>query len=312
MNAVTAEAVGFSYPNGRRALEVLSFEIATGELFGFLGPNGGGKSTLFHLLATRFKPTAGQLTVLGHDVAKEPAAVRRGLGVVFQSPSLDLELTVAENLRHQGHLYGLLGRDLATRIEEGLARFGLTDRRDERAKSLSGGLRRRAEIAKSLLHRPQVLLLDEPSTGLDPGARHELRRTLRELSADGAMTVLLTTHFIDEAEDCHRLALLDQGRLVALGRPRDLVGEIGGDVVSLTSADAPGLADELTGRFPGIVPTLDGSVLRFEHASAHELVPRLAEAFPGRIDALTVARPSLEDVFRERTGRRLSAPEARP
>lgn len=310
MEAVAALGLGFTYPAGRRALDDVTFAIEAGELFGFLGPNGGGKSTLFHLLATRFRPTAGRVTLLGHDLAREPAAVRRELGVVFQSPSLDLELTVAENLRHQGHLYGLAGRELRRRIDEGMARFELGDRRDERAKTLSGGLRRRVEIAKSLLHRPRVLLLDEPSTGLDPGARHDLRRTLRELSADGGVTVLVTTHFIDEAEDCHRIALLDRGRLVALGSPRELVGEIGGDVVSLATADAARLAADLALRFPGVEPAIDGTTVRFEHARAHELVPRLAEAFPGRIDALTVARPSLEDVFLHRTGRRLYDPEA--
>jgi ABC-2 type transport system ATP-binding protein len=309
VDAVCAIGLGFTFPGGRRALDEVSFTIAAGELFGFLGPNGGGKSTLFHLLATRFRPSAGRVTVGGHDLAAAPAAVRRELGVVFQSPSLDLELTVAENLRHQGHLYGLAGRELARRIDEGLDRFDLTARRDERAKTLSGGLRRRAELAKALLHRPRVLLLDEPSTGLDPGARHDLRRHLRELSASG-VTVLLTTHFIDEAEDCHRVGLLDSGRLVALGRPEALVAEIGGDVISLTSSDPTALAEHLTTHFPDITPTVSGTTLRFEHARAHELVPRLAEAFPGRIQTLTVARPTLEDVFLHETGRRLNGPEA--
>lgn len=307
MDAVGASNLGFTYPRGRRALDAVSFTVAPGELFGFLGPNGGGKSTLFHVLATRFRPTDGQVTVYGHDLA----TARRELGVVFQSPSLDLELSVGENLRHQGHLYGLSGRELTRRIDEGLERFELSARRRERTKTLSGGLRRRVELAKALLHRPRVLLLDEPSTGLDPGARHELRRTLRELS-DGGVTVLLTTHFIDEAEDCHRVALLDGGRLVALGRPAELVGQIGGDVISLTSSDATVLAADLTAQFPGITPTVTGATVRFEQERAHEWVPRLAAAFPGRIQSLTVARPSLEDVFLHRTGRRLYGAEAEP
>jgi ABC-2 type transport system ATP-binding protein len=309
VDAVCAIGLGFTYPGGRRALDDVSFTIGAGELFGFLGPNGGGKSTLFHVLATRFRPSAGRVTVCGHDLAAAPAAVRRELGVVFQSPSLDLELTVGENLRHQGHLYGLAGRELARRIDDGLDRFDLATRRDERAKTLSGGLRRRVELAKALLHRPRVLLLDEPSTGLDPGARHDLRRHLRELSAAG-VTVLLTTHFIDEAEDCQRIALLDSGRLVALGRPSELVAKIGGDVVSLTTAEPEPLAAELAACFPEVLPQVTGTTVRFEHARAHELVPRLAEAFPGRIQTLTVARPTLEDVFLHETGRRLYGSEA--
>ncbi len=250
--AVDVRDLTFAYP-GRTALDGVTFAVEAGTLFGFLGPNGGGKTTLFRILATLLPAAAGTVTIFGHRLPAEAAAVRRRLGVVFQSPSLDLQLTVAENLTHQGHLYGLSGRELAGRIDDALERLGLADRRRERGASLSGGLRRRAEIAKALLHRPDLLLLDEPSTGLDPGARRELWGTLGELRSSG-MTVLLTTHYIEEAGRADRLLLLDRGRIVTGGSPRELEEEIGGDVVSLVprggEAEAEVLAREARRSLP--------------------------------------------------------------
>ena len=298
--AVEAQGVDYSY-RAHKALDGLSFQVAPGEIYGFLGPNGGGKTTLFRILATLARPQAGTVRVFGMQA---PAAVRRLLGVVFQNPSLDVHLTVRENLLHQGHLYGLSGRDLSQRIDLALERFGLAERRDQKALELSGGLRRRVEIAKSLLHRPRLLLLDEPSTGLDPGARRDLWSTLEGLRQEG-VTVLLTTHFMEEGDRCDRLALLDRGILVAEGSPAHLKQEIGGDVVTLTGPDPEALSTAIQERFPDLAPEVRDGAVRLERDRGHELVARLIEALPGRVDAVTVARPTLEDVFLHRTGRRL-------
>jgi ABC-2 type transport system ATP-binding protein len=309
--AVEVRDLEFSYHSrrggARRALAGIGFRVAPGEVFGCLGPNGGGKSTLFRILATLARPERGEVRIFGADPARQVREVRRLLGVVFQNPGLDLHLTAGENLLHQGHLYGLRGRDLARRIDEALARFGLADRRDDRARTLSGGMRRRVEIAKALLHGPRLLLLDEPSTGLDPGARRDLWDTLESLRA-GGVTVLLTTHSMEEGDRCDRLALLDRGSLVAEGTPAALKEEVGGDVVTLTGRDPEALARDLASRFPDLAPVLravDDGAVQITRERAHELVARLVEALPGRVDSVTVARPSLEDVFLRRTGHRL-------
>lgn len=308
--AVEARGVEYAYrgrKGAHRALAGLSFQVAPGEIYGFLGPNGGGKTTLFRILATLARPQGGEVRIFG---MQDPSAVRRLLGVVFQNPSLDVHLTVRENLLHQGHLYGLRGGDLSRRIDLALERFGLAERRDQKALELSGGLRRRVEIAKALLHQPRLLLLDEPSTGLDPGARRDLWSTLEELRRDG-VTVLLTTHFMEEGDRCDRLALIDRGTLVAEGSPAVLKQEIGGDVVTLTGPDPDGLVRDLGSRFPDLAPEVRDGAVRLERDRGHELVARLIEALPGRVDAVTVARPTLEDVFLHRTGRRLyGGPEA--
>ncbi|HEV2853064.1 MAG TPA: ATP-binding cassette domain-containing protein [Thermoanaerobaculia bacterium] len=292
----------------RPALAGVDFTVQPGEIFGFLGPNGGGKTTLFRILATLTRPDEGSLRVFGADLGTQAAEVRRRLGVVFQNPSLDLQLTVRENLVHQGHLYGLSGKDLDGRIASALSRFGLAERAGQKTLELSGGLRRRVEIAKSLLHNPRLLLLDEPSTGLDPGARRDLWETLEGLRAEG-VTVLLTTHFMEEGDRCDRLVLLDRGTIVAEGSPAVLKEEIGGDVITLSGPDAEALARDLAARFPDLDPVLREGAVVLNRERGHELVARLVEALPGRIDSVTVARPSLEDVFLRRTGHRLYGEE---
>ncbi len=295
-----ARDVGFAYGT-RRALAGIDFEVPSASIFGFLGPNGGGKTTLFRILSTLTEPQSGEIRVFDVDLSTEAALVRLQIGVVFQSPSLDPQLTVIENLRHQGYLYGLRGRELRRLADDLLGRFRLEDRRGDRVGTLSGGLMRRVEIAKSLLHRPRLLLLDEPSTGLDPRARRDLWNVLEELRSDAGVTVLLTTHFIEEGDRCDRLVLLDEGRIVASGQPDALKGEIGGDVVALSSSDPGRLAELLENRF-GVEVTVHEEVVRFEHARAHELVGELAAVSDSSIQALTISKPTLEDVFLRRTG----------
>ncbi len=302
MSTYQVEAKGLTHRYGERlALAEVTFTIGAAEIFGFLGPNGGGKTTLFRLLATLIPPGGGEATVLGFDLASQPDAIRRLIGVVFQSPSLDGKLTVTENLLHQGHLYGLHGRELETRRRDMLERLGLAERSRDRAEILSGGLRRRVEIAKGLLHRPRLLLLDEPSTGLDPGARRDLWDLLQELRERDGVTILLTTHLMEEAERCDRVGILDRGRLVALGTPAGLCQEIGGDMITVVARDPESLRTEIERLFGGHPTVLNGTI-RLERPRAHEFIPRLMEAWPGRIDSVTVGRPTHEDVFIQRTG----------
>ncbi|MCH7720489.1 MAG: ABC transporter ATP-binding protein [Planctomycetes bacterium] len=288
----------------RLALNNLDLTVAPGQIFALLGPNGGGKTTLFRILATLLRPTDGQARVMGLDVRQSPHDVRRRIGVMFQSPSVDKKLTVSENLRHHGHLYGLSGRALSDRTGEVLATIGLVDRAGERVEKLSGGLMRRVEIAKSLMHRPQVLLLDEPSVGLDPHARLALRNQLEDLRQTWGVTCLLTTHLMDEAETCDMVGIIDEGVLVACGTPSDLRSSIEGDVVTVTSNKAPALRDDIRSRF-GADAQLLGDTLRIEHKRGHELATQLADAFGDALLTVTVGRPTLNDVFVKRTGHHL-------
>jgi ABC-2 type transport system ATP-binding protein len=291
----------------RTALDGISLTVLPGELFGVLGPNGGGKTTLFRILSTLLRPSGGQARVFGLPLLGRSDAVRQRLGVVFQHPSLDPQLTVMENLIHQGHLYGLSGSDLRRRSREMLKELGVADRARERVRHLSGGLQRRVELAKGLLHRPELLLLDEPSTGLDPGARRDFSALLRRLSEREKITIALTTHFMEEAERCDRVAILDGGRLEALGTPDELKAHIPGDVVVVEAKDPASLAEKIRSRF-GIEPTrVDGS-LRFERPRGHEFVREIAETFPEEVRSASFTRPTLEDVFVHFTGHRFWDP----
>ncbi len=289
--------------DGRTALDGVSFDVRPAELFGLLGPNGSGKTTLFRILSTLMIPFGGRAVLLGFDAVKEPDQLRRHIGVVFQAQSIDLKLTAAENLRHQGHLYGLRGPALKSRIHEMLARVGLAERANDRAETFSGGMQRRLELAKGLLHHPSLLLLDEPTTGLDPGARRDLWQYLRILRDDENVTVVVTTHLMEEAERCDRLAILNEGKLVALGTPAELKHEIGGDVILLDTQDAESLAQRIRLRFKADTQVLAGQV-RLEREQGHRFVTDVVEAFPGDIQAVSVSKPTLEDVFIHRTGHR--------
>lgn len=285
----------------RVALNGVSFDVRGAELFGLLGPNGSGKTTLFRILSTLMVPVGGQAVILGHDAAKDPSQLRREIGVVFQSQSIDLKLTAAENLWHQGHLYGLHGGVLSSRIKDILRRVGLLDRARDKAETFSGGMQRRLELAKGLLHGPSVLLLDEPTTGLDPGARRDVWQYLRILRDEERVTVLVTTHLMEEAERCDRLAILNEGKLVALGTPAELKQEIGGDVIVLDGANPQSLAGRIRSRF-NVDARVIGEQVRIEKDNGHRFVTDIVEAFPGEIEAVSIAKPSLEDVFIRRTG----------
>ncbi|MFQ5718877.1 MAG: ATP-binding cassette domain-containing protein [Acidobacteriota bacterium] len=290
----------------RTALDALCLDINAGELFGFLGPNGSGKSTLFRILATLLPPSSGSASIWGLDVVSDAEAIRHRLGVVFQSPALDDMLTVRENLMHQGHLYGRHGQTLRRRVQDLMERFHVADRRDDRVGTLSGGLQRRVDLARGILHEPDVLLLDEPSTGLDPGARRDLWNELAHLRQETGLTILVTTHLMAEGERCDRVAILDQGHLVALAPPATLRQELGGSVVIVRTTNPEEFRRQVRTRFDLEARVLDGSV-RIEHTDGHGLVPRLAAAFPEQITSLTVQAPTLEDVFAHRTGRTFDA-----
>jgi ABC-2 type transport system ATP-binding protein len=286
----------------RTALNGVSFDVRPAELFGLLGPNGSGKTTLFRILSTLMIPTGGHAVVMGCDAAQDAARVRRQIGVVFQAQSVDPKLTAYENLWHQGHLYGLRGSSLKKRVGEILSRVGLADRAKERVETFSGGMQRRIELGKGLLHHPGVLLLDEPTTGLDPGARRDLWQYLQILRDEEHVSVLVTTHLMEEAERCDRLAIMNEGNLVALGPPEELKSEIGGDVIMLDAArDASLLADHIRARFH-VEATAMGNQVRIEQECGHRFVPDVVEAFPGEIQAISVSKPALEDVFIRRTG----------
>jgi ABC-2 type transport system ATP-binding protein len=305
---ISVESLVHRYEN-RTALNGVSFAVPPAELFGLLGPNGSGKTTLFRILSTLMIPTSGRAVVMGCDAARDAPSLRRQIGVVFQAQSIDRKLTAYENLWHQGHLYGLRGSILKKRVGELLTRVGLADRAKERVETFSGGMQRRIELAKGLLHHPGVLLLDEPTTGLDPGARRDLWQYLQMLRDEEHVSVLVTTHLMEEAERCDRLAILNEGSLVALGTPTELKSEIGGDIIMLDAAhDAALLAEHIGARFH-LETTVLGNQVRIEREGGHRFVPDVVEALPGEIQAISVSKPALEDVFIHRTGHKFWSEE---
>ena len=293
------------------AVHDLAFDIEPGEIFGILGPNGSGKTTLFRILSTLLKPTCGRAFVFGYDVQIQPHEVRRQLGVVFQMPSLDVKLTATENLIHQGHLYGMYGRTLRHRIDCLLAHAGLAGKTNAYVETYSGGMRRQVELAKALLHTPRLLLLDEPSMGLDVGARRDMWEHLNQLCHDQGITIVLTTHLMDEADRCDRLLILAEGHRVALDTPENLKSQINGDVITIepTSGQTRQLQEEITKRFgpwgQTDAPIVVDHFVRFERHNGPAFMATLAEALPGKIVSMTVGQPTLEDVFMRLTGRLL-------
>lgn len=299
-NRITVDKLSHSYGT-HCVLNNVSFSVSCGETLAFLGPNGSGKTTLFKILSTLMTPTSGNVNFLGHNLCNQPTEIRKLLGVVFQQPGLDVKLTVTENLRHHGHLYGLSGKKLKGRISTLLDRFGIIDRAKTLVDELSGGLQRRVEIAKAMLHSPRVLLLDEPSSGLDVGIRRQLNEYLTSLAEIDNILVLLTTHLMDDAELCKRVGILDSGNLVALETPDMLKSKIGGGVVLIESGDNEALRKIIAEKF-GVTPIIVENGLRIECQKAHEFVRDVVAAYPDQIQSVRFGKPTLEDVFIKLTG----------
>jgi ABC-2 type transport system ATP-binding protein len=295
--------------SSRRALHQVQLDIPSREIFALLGPNGGGKTTLFKILSTLLLPSSGQVEVFGADVVEKPHEVRKKIGIVFQGTSLDKKLKVEENLRYAAAFYGLHGRALDHRLDEVLDKLGIKDRRNDFVEELSGGLARRVDVAKGLLHRPHLLILDEPSTGLDPGARRDLKLYFQNLVSQEGISVLFTTHLMEEAEYASRVAILNRGEVVTKGTPDSLKGEIGGGIITMElddssmdpAKDENEFCREFESRFGGS-PQKIGEEIRVEHREGAEMIPKIVEAFSGKIKSIRFNQPTLEDVFIEKTG----------
>jgi ABC-2 type transport system ATP-binding protein len=291
------------------AVRGIDLSIMPGEIFGFLGPNGAGKSTTISMLCTLLRPTSGRAAVAGFDVARDPGAVRARIGLVFQDPSLDEQLTARENLDFHAFLYDVPRASRAQRINEVLDMVELADRARSKVLTFSGGMKRRLEIARGILHSPEVLFLDEPTRGLDPQTRSHIWDYLRALRRSEGITIFMTTHYMDEAEFCDRIAIIDMGRIVALGTPDELKARVGGDVITIVTADNATSAAELGSKF-GLTPTVDDGTLRIEVSDGAAFIPRLVRDLSAQVTAVTLRRPSLDDVFLKLTGRAIREEQA--
>ncbi len=290
------------------AVDGIRFEVAEGQIFGFLGPNGAGKSTTVKILCTLLAPTSGTARVAGHDVVREPHAVRRALGLLFQDPAVDDRLTARENLQLHAVMYEVPRRERAGRIDEALAWVDLTAQGDDLVRTFSGGMRRRLELSRALLHRPRILFLDEPTTGLDPQTRRALWEKLVALRRDQETTIFMTTHYLEEAENCDRLAIIDHGRLVAEGTPDALRAQAGAERIALSTSDDGRAALELACRL-GFAPQRTERGLEFPVESGERFLPSLF-GFPVEIRSLTLKKPTLEDAFIALTGHGIRPEEA--
>jgi len=291
------------------AVKGVSFTVAPRETFGFLGPNGAGKSTTIKMLCTLALPTAGTATVAGFDVVRQQAEVRRRIGLVFQDPTVDDYLTAEENLRFHAELYGVPRAEIGTRIKAMLEMVDLWDRRKSIVRSFSGGMRRRLEIARGLLHSPRVLFLDEPTVGLDPQTRAHIWNYINELKRREEITIFMTTHYMEEAEYCDRIAIIDHGRIVALDTPEALKATVGRDRVQIHTADDAAAIAALRAHF-GIDATISEGAVTFFVPRGEEFVPRLFAELGVPIRSVSVARPTLDDVFMTYTGRTIRDTEA--
>ena len=307
--AIEANELRKTYPPAVTALDGLSLSIESGTIVGLLGPNGAGKSTTVRVLSTLSRPDSGSARVAGIDVLADPVRVRHAIGVVAQKHGADPEATGRENLVLGGEFYGITGRDLSQRVEQSLERFGLTDASDRKAKTYSGGMQRRLDIAMGLLHRPQVLFLDEPTTGLDPEARVDLWREIERLATEELMTILLTTHYLEEADRLtSRLAIIDRGRVVVEGTPEQLKSDLNGDTIQIELAETQDAGARVAlARVGGVGEVeLDGRTLRARAQNGSAAIPAVLaalEAHGVRAMSVTLARPSLDDVYLRHAGR---------
>lgn len=298
--ALDVQAVSHSYGD-RPALRGVSLQVQPGTLLGILGPNGGGKTTLFRVISTLLQPTSGQAHVFGFDTSREPSAVRRRIGMVFQTPALDEELTVRENAMTSAALYGLSGEGLKGRFASLAAAFDLSERTSDRVRTLSGGLKRRADLLRGLLHKPDLLLLDEPTTGLDPAARRTFWEILARLKRAEGTTMLAATHLMEEAEICDEVAIIDAGCIIARGTPSALRSQLGEEALWLESEQPSELEHRIRSHF-GFETRIVGSYVQVTSDNVISLVAPLHESLGQLIDAATVRRPTLEDVFLHLTG----------
>jgi ABC-2 type transport system ATP-binding protein len=291
------------------AVRGIDFEVATGETFGFLGPNGAGKSTTISMLCTLVKPTSGQAMVAGHDVVRERDTVRRNIGLVFQDTTLDTYLTAEQNLRFHADLYGVPRAAVAPRMRQVLEMVGLWDRRESLVRTYSGGMKRRLEIARGLLHAPHVLFLDEPTVGLDPQTRSSIWEYINDLKRREDITIFLTTHYMDEAEHCDRIAIIDHGKIVAIDTPEALKASVGKDRVQIQTADDAAAIRELADLF-GLEAGIHEGAVTFSVESGEQFVPQLFARLSIPIRSVSVSRPSLDDVFMSYTGTTIRDAEA--
>jgi len=282
----------------------VSFEVRAGEVFGFLGPNGAGKTTTISMLCTLVRPTSGRAQVNGFDVVHQRSDVRRSIGLVFQQSTLDEALTAEQNMRFHAYAYGVPREVRERRLRELLGLVELWDRRKSRVRTFSGGMKRRLEIARGLLHHPSILFLDEPTLGLDPQTRRRVWEYLGDLRARERLTIFLTTHYLDEAEEADRIAVIDNGHIAALDTPARLKSDVGGDLVTVATSDGPRAADEIRDRY-GFAPAVVEDTVSFHVPAGEAFLPDFVRGFSQPMQAVGVRRPTLDDVFLHLTGREI-------
>lgn len=292
-----------------RAVDHISFEVNAGEIFGFLGPNGAGKTTTVKMLCTLLRPSGGKAWIADYDIEREQPQVRKSIGIIFQDPSLDDRLTARENLRFHGIIYKVPRKELPGRISEALTLMELEDRADDLVRNFSGGMKRRLEIARGLLHAPKVLFLDEPTLGLDPQTRYRIWEYLLKLREEHSITLFMTTHYMDEAEYCDRIAIIDYGSIIALDTPQQLKARVKGDVINIQTENDDLAKVELEKKY-AIKALQDSQGLHFEVQDGASFIPKLARELEVRVASATVHQPTLEDVFLKMTGRKIRDAEA--